>query len=247
MRIQSLSVENFRALTSVRLDDLKQSVVIAGPNGCGKSCVFDAIRLLKSVYGGYQPNEWQNWFGEFQINIKKPGSWTGLFQNRSKHLNAEAAFCFSDEELRYFSENAKQLLSRHVWKDVAPERAGWDYLDTTPLASHLRVHEPEVEQRVNRALPEFLRELEKGTFLASIRVTPEGRASTEPSLTLEIAFSTYDPQYLGIIDYHGATRNYNREQLGGINLNVTSSEDRLKQHALYNYGVFRKSCGYFKG
>jgi hypothetical protein len=37
------------------------------------------------------------------------------------------------------------------------------------------------------------------------------------------------------VDYHGPNRNYNRERLSNINLTIESSEDRLRQHALYNY------------
>lgn len=55
MRFNSLAVENFRAIRSFHVDNLTDFVLIAGPNGCGKSCVLDAIRLLKSIYGGYQP------------------------------------------------------------------------------------------------------------------------------------------------------------------------------------------------
>lgn len=38
-----------------------------------------------------------------------------------------------------------------------------------------------------------------------------------------------------MIDYHGAHRNYSREKLGNVSLTIESSEQRLKQHALYNY------------
>src|SRR5438093_567815 len=85
VRIESLSVDNFRAITTLSLAALQDTVVVAGPNGCGKSCVFDAIRLLKSVYGGYLPNEWQSWFGEFQINFnQRDTDWLVLFQSRSQ-------------------------------------------------------------------------------------------------------------------------------------------------------------------
>ena len=53
MKIVNLLVENFRAINRVELSDLQDMVVIAGPNGCGKSCILDSIRLFKSVYGGY--------------------------------------------------------------------------------------------------------------------------------------------------------------------------------------------------
>ncbi len=69
MKIESLLIKNFRGIKSCTLSDLEGMVVIAGQNGSGKSCVLDAIRLLKSVYGGYQANEWHHWMGEFQINF----------------------------------------------------------------------------------------------------------------------------------------------------------------------------------
>lgn len=55
MRIVYVNVNNFRGIRSATLEDLKSLVVIAGANGSGKSCILDAFRLLKSVYGGINP------------------------------------------------------------------------------------------------------------------------------------------------------------------------------------------------
>ena len=69
MKFKYLEIQNFRAITKVVLEELEDIVLIAGPNGVGKSSIFDAIRLLKSSYGGYDQNEWHNWFNEFQVPI----------------------------------------------------------------------------------------------------------------------------------------------------------------------------------
>ena len=50
-RIESLKVQNFRALREVVLDKLTPLTVLIGPNGSGKSTVFDALasgRMLRT-------------------------------------------------------------------------------------------------------------------------------------------------------------------------------------------------------
>ena len=49
-----------------------------------------------------------------------------------------------------------------------------------------------------------------------------------------MVFSTYDPQRLGVLDYHGANRTYNRQRLDSVNLRIDASESNQRQHALYN-------------
>jgi hypothetical protein len=160
MRINGLIVHNFKAITHLELRDLKETIVIAGPNGCGKSCVFDAIRLLKSVYGGYQPNEWQSWFGEFQINInQRQGNWLLLLQDRKTPLHIAAQFQLAPTEQAFLTAHAKDLVTDQIWKEVAPELVGWRYVGATPLAGHLRAHQPKVDAAVAEALPLLLQDL----------------------------------------------------------------------------------------
>ncbi len=78
MKIENLAITNFRGIKTATLSDLETMVVIAGQNGSGKSCVLDAVRLLKSVYGGYQQNEWHQWMGEFQINFSNSNDLVNL-------------------------------------------------------------------------------------------------------------------------------------------------------------------------
>jgi hypothetical protein len=236
MRIHSIHIENFKAITRLDLADLRDTVVIAGPNGCGKSCLFDAIRLLKSAYGGYHPNEWHQWFGEFQISINQsPYTWLSLFQDRSKKLCLSAEFSFSTSEIEYLRTNARKLLTEQAWREIVPELAGWRYISSTPFASNLRVHEPQVKQRVEERLDSLIRALDVAKHEGALTVSAGGESvKTSPSLLLELTFGRYDPQHLGIVDYHGANRTYTREQVGGINLNIESSEERMRQHALYN-------------
>lgn len=235
MRIQALSVSNFRAISSLTLRDLKDTVVIAGPNGCGKSCIFDAIRLLKSAYGGYYPNEWQNWFGEFQISVNRDrNNWLVMLQTLDRSLVVSAEIALSESEIAFVRANASKLLTSQAWKEIAPETAGWNDVAATPLAANLRVHQSEVEEKVSKDMSQLQDGLAQSIHIGRIEIATDGEVTATPSPVLQLLFSQYDPQNLGIIDFHGANRNYNREQIGGINLNIEPTEDRLRQHALYN-------------
>jgi predicted ATPase len=49
-RIESLRVENYRALRKVELDNMTPMTVLLGPNGSGKSTVFDVFNFLSECF-----------------------------------------------------------------------------------------------------------------------------------------------------------------------------------------------------
>src|SRR5438876_10848858 len=49
-RIESLRVENFRALRDVEFKNLAPLTVLLGPNGSGKSTVFDVFAFLSECF-----------------------------------------------------------------------------------------------------------------------------------------------------------------------------------------------------
>ena len=235
MRISALTISNFKAITNIELPALGEVVVIAGPNGCGKSCIYDAIRLLKSAYGGYQQNEWQSWFGEFQISVNQSADqWSGLLQRKDRPMRISADFVLSASEIAYLRENARRVLLDQIWSEEVPELAGWRSISALPLAANLRAHEPNVMARLTREIAPFIESLDIVSHRAELTVELGAGVSVGQSPALEVVFRTYDPEHLGVIDYHSASRNYAREQVGGINLNIEATSDRLRQHALYN-------------
>lgn len=230
MKIVSLQVENFRAIDRVELEGLKDMVVIAGPNGCGKSCVLDAIRLFKSVYGGYQPNEWHQWLNEFQINPRNLHQMASLLRDPSRRSLIEAHIELDEEERAFIREELEQILADLAWKQVGQSRA----YSGNALATDLRAFLPQVQQIVSELRPEVLDHLNHRRLRGELEIRIDGTAGITRNLLLEIVFSMFAPGRLGVIDYHGAHRNYGREALGGINLNLDQEEERLKTTSLYN-------------
>ena len=237
MRIVNLLVENFRAIDRIELANLEDMVVIAGPNGCGKSCILDSIRLFKSVYGGYQPNEWQQWFGEFQIDFQRnPQQMVSLLRTRSRPAVIQATIRLAEEEANFIQGQLHHMLEEHAWQTLIPGLQERGIRARPGLAAELRAHKPNVDRRVNQMFPGVEQQLRGRLLQGSLVIQPSGIAQTEENVLLEIVFSAFVPKRIGLIDYHGSHRNYGREQLGGINLSLDQEEERYRTASLYNYG-----------
>jgi predicted ATPase len=57
MKIKELTISNFKTIKLLRMENIPDLVVIAGPNGCGKTAIFDAVRLFKAIAGPYSSQE----------------------------------------------------------------------------------------------------------------------------------------------------------------------------------------------
>jgi predicted ATP-dependent endonuclease of OLD family len=236
MRIDQIEIRNFRGIRELTLDNLGSTIVIAGANGSGKSCIFDAIRLLKSAYGGYQQNEWHHWMAEFQINYQTNAeSFYSFFQDKTKELSIRCRFRFHQNERDYLKRNGEELVRQSVWRIIAPELYAWSSYRAAPFAAQYRDREPEVQARTKTQWEEMLRELAGDTVEGRIWAHSGNNIQLANSKALEILFSSHMPGQLGVIDYHGAQRMYTREQVSAVSLDLTAQEQQNKNHALYNY------------
>jgi len=236
MKIESLRISNFRGISELSLETLGMMVIVAGQNGSGKSCLFDAIRLLKSVYGGYQHNEWQQWMGEFQINLSSRSSdFLSMFNDGTRELRITCNFRLAESERIYIETRADELLREKIWRTIMPEAYSWGGYRMAMFAAQFRDREPEVAQRAASEHPVLMAELANQTLRGEFFVNPGDFPRIHNSLALSIIFSTFRPTDIGVIDYHGAQRHYGREQVQGINLSLDSTEQKMSQSALYNY------------
>jgi predicted ATPase len=90
MHIKSISIQNFKSLKKLEIDNLPKLVVIAGPNGTGKSSVLDAINVWKQAVRKYQTN---NWFNNNQI--------AKLIRKGETYSKIEIEIVYSEDDVRY--------------------------------------------------------------------------------------------------------------------------------------------------
>lgn len=209
--------------------------VVAGLNGSGKSCVFDAIRLLKSVYGGYSANEYHQWFGEFQINLQDPSSLRKLFRNVDEPIQIEASVSFSHEEKEYLSQNVESVVQPIAWQEVTDQPVDYWTFSQAAVVTQLRQHQSALEAAMSRLAEEVRSAIVNPLHTLALKITPSSEMRFANSRLVEAAFQAYAPDNLGVIEYHSASRNYSRQPVGGINLDARSFEDQRRQQRLYNW------------
>lgn len=235
MRFESLTVRNFRAIRHLELSDMADVVLIAGPNGCGKSAALDALRLLKSIYGGYQYDEWRQWFNEFQIDLNNKASLRRLLRDKEESLSISAFLTLADDERRYIDSEAERLLEPLAWRQVLGRDVGSMVTGTMAMATELRVHGQQVAAIVSQQAQQLRSELEAERFRLALTITPEAENTVNQCLVADVAFQSYEPRNIGVLEYHSAGRAYHREGLGGVTLNLATYEEQRRAHSLYNW------------
>ena len=233
MRLRAVQIENFRGIEFFEVTDIRDLVVIAGPNGCGKTAVLDSIRLLKSFYGGYSLNEWQMWFGEFQIDMSRPEGILRLFRDRGRSLRVTAEIELSDTDRSYLRENAEDLLRTIVWQTLLGRSISrWRQAVSV---IEMNQHGEQVERSVHENLAKIRSALTVQSHHAGFSISPTGQITVTEAAVLELVFQTYNPHELGVIDYHSSSRVYEREALGAVNLNLDQVTQQRRQQSLYNW------------
>lgn len=236
MRIVKLVVRNFRAIDYIEIDSDSTMVVIAGPNGCGKSCVLDAIRLAKSTYGGYDSNEFNSWFGEFQINPNSPTECRKVLRDKFKDALIKIEVSLHSNEVRYLRENSSDIAEREAVRLRLPGVSFEEW--SRRLKPSRQLAEAvirEVEATANNVDNDIKQRLERERQEGNVLILPTGNLRLTQNSVLQAIWSIYEPQSVGIVDYHGPQRHFARESVGNVHLNLRTQEQSQRQSALYNY------------
>ena len=239
MRIEEITIENFRALEHVSIDASNGSmIVIAGPNGCGKSCIFDAMRFVKSAYGGYEDNEWDHWFNEFQIS-RDPGEMKYILRDKLRPARISITLSLHDREKLHLHERGDQLMEEIAWNQLYPGSNYRHWRQRIRIAgaqdATLRNQMAQVEELKAVFSESLHNDLRNSTVHGEVTISPNGQVMIQRNLVLESIWRIYDPQNVGLVNYHGSHRHYTREQVGGVNLNLKTQEQQERQSTLYNY------------
>src|SRR5262249_34993379 len=135
------------------------------------------------------------------------------------------------EEKKYIRENALELLRPMLWRDVGQKQTG-SRIPTSALG--LTREGSDFDDRLAGEAQALTQDLERSSFEGEFIISPYLKLTKTPSPTLQLVYSLYLPDIIGVFDYHSAQRSYNREQISNVDLRLEVAEQQKGQQALYN-------------
>lgn len=236
MKISKLTVENIRGINLAVLDNLGDVVAIAGANGCGKSCLLDCVRLFKSQYGSYYANEQQMWWQEKSLNIDDRASAIEVLRQKDRDGRIVAAIKLEDTEREFILEDTQRLTERLALLEMFPglrphyTEGLWNWRSNPELIRY----ENQITQHTQNMQADIRRELAGEEIQGEVTINHNGTLSIVPNRALTYIFSTFEPDHLGVIDFHAADRSYTYEQVNNVNIRFAQKDDQWKNSAIYN-------------
>ena len=236
MKISQLTVENIRGINLAVLENLTDVVAIAGANGCGKSCLLDCVRLFKSQYGSYYANEQQMWWQEKSLNVNDRGSAIQVLRQKNRNGRIIASIKLEDSEKEYILNDKQRRTERlallELFPGLRPHYAEglWNWRSIPELIRY----EQQVKERTQLMQAEVRSELAREEIQGEVTIHRNGTLSIRPNRALTYIFSTFEPDHLGVIDFHAADRSYTYEQVSNVNIGFSQKDDQWKNSAMYN-------------
>lgn len=236
MKITHFKVENYRGVRFAAIRSSKSAIVLAGPNGCGKSCMLDAIRLFKSAYGSYHQDEIDLYVNEFQLRSQGQNrDFRAVMRDQTKPTIIAGQIELSDRERTYMLGEGQWMVKELVWKERYPQIPTHRGEVIAIVSAVLQKQITEVEALAEDKMTELRTALSSPKLNGQLTIRARGGAMISNNVGLRLLFQYFEPNHMGIVDYHGSHRSYNREHLRTINLKEADDEDKVKSAALYNY------------
>ena len=236
MKISRLTVENIRGINLAVLDGLGDVVAIAGANGCGKSCLLDCVRLFKSQYGSYYANEQKLWWQEKSLKIDDRASAIEVLRNKNRNGRIVASITLEDKEKKFILEDAQRLTERLALLELFPglrphyTEGLWNWRSVPELVRHER----QITEHTRDMQTDIRSQLAREEIQGEVTISRRGTLSITPNRALTYIFSTFEPDHLGVIDFHAADRSYTYEQVSNVNIRFSQKDDQWKNSAMYN-------------
>jgi hypothetical protein len=187
------------------------------------------------VYGGYEENEVAQWFGEFQIDVNDPEQIKRLFRDATQPVEISAKIELAQSERDFLANNAEKLVEPIAWSIITGQPRHAAHFSHMSIATQLRQFGDRAKSQIEQFASTLRQAAAESSLDLALTITPDSGLIPATNEAIELLFQIYNPNFLGVIEYHGASRTYQRESIGGINLDARQLDAQRKQQTLYNW------------
>ncbi|MGH3430265.1 MAG: hypothetical protein ACRD3Q_20160, partial [Terriglobales bacterium] len=141
----------------------------------------------------------------------------------------------AQSEKDYLRENIEELAWPIAWQRVTGTRLDPYNFSRLSLATQIQRFEDPVKEEITKIGRDVEQALGSDAQTLGLEIMSDGRIKLVDNRPTEVAFQAYQPEHLGIIEYHSASRSYTRHEVAGINLDARQFADQRRQQTLYNW------------
>ena len=192
--------------------------------------------MAKSAYGGYDLHEFRHWLGEFQIDPNSPADMKKVLRDKTRSAQVGVVVYLHPRELEYLRGKADDIAERTAVGILLPGVLLEEWRQRVQASGQQQVIS-QIEDLAKSISTNLKKQLAASEHRGRVDISPSGDVSLQPNLVLQAVWSIYEPQSVGIIDYHGPQRHFSRENLGGVHLSLKTQEEGQRQSVLYNYAA----------
>ncbi len=156
-----------------------------------------------------------------------------LFQNKSEDITIEATFTFAESEIKHINATCRERIYARNWRqhiggEIQYFEGGTFRGDVTATMKSIAKATAEESKRITDAA-------ETEYYLVRAVISPDLEIHLDASPIVTYAFQVYDPEHIGVIDYHSSHRNYQRQRVSGLQINIEERSEQRASHSLYNW------------
>jgi predicted ATPase len=195
MRITKLQLKNFKFFTDLTIQDIPmvaEIVLLVGPNGTGKSCVFDAFNYF--AYRSKRNSEASD--DEYYKKDKSKALEVSIFNENNSKVSPPT---FDKREVKFYGRSSYRFTSRIQRDSISTSIAGRVLNDQDAPATYTELDQ-RVENDIEKALGEFIQAVQAQTGKTDKEIVSQVIGKLNDSL--KVIFPDSNLQLTRIVDPH---------------------------------------------
>jgi len=195
MKITKLELKNFKYFTDLNIKDIPKEaemVLLVGPNGTGKSCIFDAFNFFAFISKRNTETSDDEYYKK---DIGKPFS-VSLFDENGIKIERPA---FEKRKINFYGRSSYRFTSKINRDSISTGVANKVLNDQDAPVTYAELDQ-RIENDIEKALGEFIQAVQAQTGKTDIEIV--GQVIGKVNESLKVIFSDPGLQLIRIVDPH---------------------------------------------